>query len=1012
MRSKAAKKYPYRFHPQRKDSKRRHKKALTRKRLSAIARRTVDVVGASTLISYTNQRKEQKKQYKGSLARETLFIMTLRIVGVVGVSALVSYVHLTSNLEIQIREQLEKYIIERGQKESDLFLLAEDNHQLFKEDFLSRFAESRGKDPVLKFEKLFEAKADGTLRIKPSFFESPLSSNASYGPTPDSSKRNLWITGIVGRETALSVDAELRRLATISYDMLLSYGPAWNNRFPDLYVSTPENVVVVYWPEQPWGSDISADVDLNEEEWVYIANTENNTYRGSAWTGSYYDVGSDQFLVSVATPVDYNGEHIITIGNDILLNDFVERTLNDSLEGTQNVIFREDGRLIAHPGLMDAIKGKNGYLDVSEVEDFDLWHTFELVKQANEDGEVVTFNNHTREFLAISKIQGPGWYFVTIYPKSLLSGFAIDSARFVLIAGLSALAVEIILLSSVMRKKIADPLNQLIKATDQVSEGNFAVQLDDRRQDEIGRLASSFKSMVSQLQNSFVILEQRVAERTAELKTAKEAADSANKAKSEFLANMSHELRTPLNGILGYTQILQRSGKLAGKELKGIEVISQCGSHLLNLINDILDLSKIEARKMELHPSEFHFLSFLQGVGEMCRIRAEEKGVKFEFLPEHDLPEGIVADEKRLRQVLLNLLGNSIKFTERGKVSLIVKSQSLTSPKSIDSRNADGRSLDKMSRPERNYRRFRFQVVDTGVGMTPEQLTKVFNPFEQVGSVKKQGEGTGLGLSISQQIVELMDGQLEAMSEPGKGSTFWFDVELPESNSWVEETQPQAAGLVVGYEGDRKTILLVDDNKENRSVLINLLEPLGFTVISADNGKTALSKVGSTPPDLVITDIAMPVMNGLEFIEHFRQIPQFEKTSVLVSSASVSLSSQRKSTQAGGNGFIPKPIQAEQLFAAIKQQLNTVWIHKEPEDSSDRVLDTHSGLVAPDADTLLSLHRLAEEGDIFGLADEAKTIADKQPALAPFCHRLIELADNFEIPPIQDFLKSYCHEIP
>jgi len=951
----------------------------------------------------TPAKKTHKRQYQSSLARETLLTMTLRIVGVVGASALVSYVHLTSNLEVQIKEQLEKYIVERGQKESNLFLLAEDNHKIFKEDFITRFEASAERNPTLKFDKLFELNEDDTLRIKPEFFEEPSSTTAYNGSSAvGDSKSNLWITGIVGREAALSIDAELRRLSTISYDMLLAYGPAWNNRFPDLYVSTPENVVIVYWPNQPWGSDISADVDLNEEEWVYIANEENNDLRESAWTGSYYDIGSDQFLVSVATPVDYEGKHLLTIGNDILLNDLVERTLNDSLEGTHNVIFREDGRLIAHPEMMDAIKAKNGYLDVSEIEDFDLSHTFELVKEAADKGEKVTFNRHTREFLAISKIQGPDWYFVTLYPKSLLSGFALDSARFVLIAGLLALAIEVLLLSSVMRKKIAQPLNQLIKATDQVSGGNFEVQLDDKRRDEIGRLASSFKSMVSQLQYSFVVLEQRVAERTGELKAAKETADGANKAKSEFLANMSHELRTPLNGILGYTQILQRSGKLSGKELKGIDVISQCGSHLLNLINDILDLSKIEARKMELHPSEFHFLAFLRGVGEMCRIRAEEKGVEFEFLPEPDLPEGIIADEKRLRQVLLNLLGNSIKFTEQGKVSLVVKSQPIVPVQG----EAEGAS--SPAGATSNIQRFRFQVVDTGVGMTPEQLTKVFNPFEQVGSVKKQGEGTGLGLSISQQIVEMMGGKLEATSELNVGSTFWFDVELPKKDSLEEALLQRNQGKIVGYEGARKSILVVDDNPENRSVLTHLLEPLGFSVTEADNGQNALVKAINALPDLVITDIAMPVMDGIALLTQIRKLPEFKTTKVLVSSASVSLHTRHESTQAGSNGFIPKPIQTEELFSAIEQQLHLIWIYDElSEPNGEESSNLAGDFSIPEAEELAQLCSLADNGDIFGLADKAKSIATEHPELAPFCHRLVELADSFEIPPIQSFLSEY-----
>ena len=172
------------------------------------------------------------------------------------------------------------------------------------------------------------------------------------------------------------------------------------------------HVVIVYWPGQPWGSDISADVDLNQEEWVYIANTKNNKARETAWTGSYYDIGSDQFLVSVATPVDYEGRHLITIGNDILLNNLVERTLNDGLEGTYNIILREDGRLIAHPKLMEAIKAEDGYLEVGDIdsselkaeEELDLLHTFSLVKQAGENGQVVIYDRSQKAFLAITEI--------------------------------------------------------------------------------------------------------------------------------------------------------------------------------------------------------------------------------------------------------------------------------------------------------------------------------------------------------------------------------------------------------------------------------------------------------------------------------------------------------------------------------------------------------------------------------------------------------------------------------
>ena len=934
------------------------------------------------LVSKVRGNNNQQNQYRGSLARETLLIMTIRIVGVVGVSALVSYLHLTSNLERQVKEQLERYIVERGQKESSLFLLAEENHRLFQADFLSRFIDSEGEDPINEFDNLFEPIGDETLRIRSEFF----SNENETGPDAQQ-----WITGIIGRDSAQSVDAELRRLSVISNEMLLKYGPAWRSQFPDLYVSTPHNAVLVYWPEQPWGSDISADVDLNQEEWVYIANTERNILRESAWTGSYYDIGSDQFLVSVATPVDYKGEHLITIGNDILLNDLVERTLNDSLEGTHNVIFRKDGRLIAHPELMDEIKAKDGYLDVSEVEDYSLQHTFDLVKATDEKHKTVALNRQGNEFLAVTQIEGPDWYFVTIYPKSLLAGFAFESARFVMLAGLTAICVEVLLLFSVMKKKIAEPLNELNKATDQVAGGTFDVQLDDRRQDELGKLAYSFKSMVNQLQSSFVVLEQRVAERTAELRSAKEVADEANSAKSEFLANMSHELRTPLNGILGYTQILQRSGNLEKKDSKGVEIISQCGNHLLNLINDILDLSKIEARKMELHPHEFHFLSFLHSVGEMCRIKAEQKGIGFEFSPESDLPEGIIADEKRLRQVLLNLLGNSVKFTESGKVSLIVKSQPVQSGNT-------------------NCRKFRFQVSDTGVGMTETQLEKIFSPFEQVGDVKKQGEGTGLGLSISMQIVKMMGSELEVSSQAGEGSTFWFDVELLEGESWVETAHRQLQGNVVGYNGKRKRILVIDDGWANRSILRQILEPLGFEVSEAENGVEGLEKAIDMLPDLVITDLAMPVMTGIEFLEKVRQTPDLSNLTVLVSSASVSLASQCKSSEAGGNGFLPKPLQADELFSALQEHLDLEWIYEERQSDRSTEASTSEDIVAPKKEILQQLSILAADGDIYGLSDEASRLAQEQPKLARFYNELIALADTFEIKAIQAFINQCCDE--
>ncbi len=976
-----------------------------------------------------NESIKPSPDAKSPIAREVSRRLATLITVVTILVGTASYFYSMASTEQLVREQLVKYIGERGLRESVLFLEAKAYLERFQREYIERYKRMGDEDPIGWFKEHMEkGTVDGTYRTKRELY---------YGKDRALGRRDDSSTAAIG--SVVRITPDVRRAFAIGYDMVVRYGPAWRKPFLNLYFASTEKIAMDYWPGTPWGLIVDDKVEWRKEEWFTITTVSQNPERQQRWSGILYDARNGNWMISGVIPLDIDGKQVGLAGTDLPLDELVKRTINEASSGTYNILLQADGRVIAHPHMVEEIIASKGQLNAKDVADGHLSRIYKLALTAAFPG--VIDNVQDGEFLAVTKIEGPEWYFITVYPKSLLKDKALWAAGFTFLSGLISIVIVILATSLILKRSLVKPLGRLTQTIRdfEIDDTQAAIQFDafvstvgklGARQDEIGLLATSFGEMGSNLQisyskldesrrdlrkshldlsASFAFLDAVISESPVGITIYNEIGDciAANQAIADLVgASESQLLEQNFRTIESWKEsgLIEAASRAFDENERTrieIEVDSTFDRHVLfdcqlvpfqngdkrNLMvmfSDITKRKKAEAEQVRLQcelqqtqkmealgqltggiAHDFNnILGIILGYSELAMARSTSRGDAKQakqlelILKASERAKGLVAkmlafsrseasndtplllqsilmeDIKMLRSTLPSSIEISTEIDESLPAILMdpVQLNQLLMNLCINARDAmDGKgninirlAWSREMEGERVACRKRIEgdwvelsITDTGSGIKPDVLDRIFDPFY---TTKDVGKGTGMGLSVIHGIMRNHGGHILVETEIGKGST--FRLLFPPAIEEIAKTPGVDRSSEKLPHGRGEHVLILDDEQDLGEYLGDLLESYGYRVTVLTNSKEALDLFKEKPDEfaILITDQTMPGMTGVALVNAIREIRP-DMPSILNTGFSDDIDAETATGM--GMGYLEKPVKANSLLQKIDELIRS-----------------------------------------------------------------------------------------